>query len=494
MSRTCASTRAILVVTSFLLTCTLTDCASPCLLVDGSCLELNVSTTMLVSGNLRIGLWGAETMGRTALRAGELELSTTQFPACVRVTPPPGLPTAAIGAIAVCARTANDVCLEQAELSLQWPDGAHLAYDLHLVPVLPPMAKPPGLSWPYQQVITSTPADELLGVVSLSGNSRSDLIGLRKGTNDLLILQSQRDGRFSGSTIISLPDPATIVLSDDVNYDGNPDVLSICGDCGSVYLSLGQVGGRFGPAMALLQDAGQLLTSAVLTDANSDGIIDLLLTNKGRLGSGFVVEFLGQRSLTSPFGAYGFLPPPGPSPVVISPAVFGSPPTPAQIALSDSTNGDTSFLDTAFVLDRPPTLDSSPVSIAAGDVDNDKRQDLVIAYNQGMKQGRLRILSQFSGGTFRSIQEIPLDCKPQRVWAADITRDGASDLLISCSGPTTFLYMLLGSVKSSPLLLAIDVGAPYGTPAILDANMDGWLDLSVPVPSKKQLVTLLGQL
>ena len=230
-----------------------------------------------------------------------------------------------------------------------------------------------------------------VGVASgdFDGNGRPDLVvaGLF-GNSDfapgtLSVLLGLGNGTFPVRRSIPIDDstyPISIVVG-DFNHDGHDDVVVADDGSPTVTIHLGDGHGGFGPlATSPVYRVGYGPVWVTLADFNGDHEPDIAVANAG--GNGFSVPRIGSVSI-----------------------LIG--------------HGDGTF-------ETCPSLypGGSPYSVAAGDLNNDGRQDLLIADGLG---DDLVVVPGVGDCTFGSARRVAVGRTPIAVAAADFNQDGNLD-------------------------------------------------------------------
>ena len=253
--------------------------------------------------------------------------------------------------------------------------------------------------------------------------------------NQLSVLPGNGDGTFGPPLEAGtwFPGPMRLV---DMNADGHLDLVGASDgaeckydDCNVVFVSLGRGDGTFAPSQGF---GGGISPFALdLGDFNRDGHVDIAYTTAGER-SEQVLLLLGNGDGT--FGAGGHLPT-GANPLSIAVADFNGDGT-ADLATADygadpdyDSNSISVFLgkgDGSFETLPRMLVGSDPVSVAAGDLNEDGRPDLVMAYG-----AMLASLIGNGDGTFGSKDSYETDFDLHAVEVADFNRDGLPDIVQS---------------------------------------------------------------
>jgi hypothetical protein len=284
-------------------------------------------------------------------------------------------------------------------------------------------------------------------VADFDEDGENDLAILRSSQNEALVLRGTGSGQFSTLEVLSLDGntPPTALLADDLDADGNADLVTVHGGSpGEIGVLLGNGSGGFSSAENSPFTAGMFPGAVTSGDANLDGNTDLFVAN-GFLSDDIIV-LLGD-------GTGDFVP-------------AASSPFPA---------GD------------------RPWSLASADVDGDNNLDLVVANRQS---DDVAVLLGDGTGNFSPSVSSPISVadSPSAVAAADFDADGAVDLVVANEGSNN-LSILIGDglggfseTSASP----IAVGTAPVALATSDFDADGKLDLLAANVDSAEMTILLG--
>jgi FG-GAP-like repeat len=352
--------------------------------------------------------------------------------------------------------------------------------------------------------IASEPSDVVLGDMNKDG--RLDLIVANGQARSILVLLN--DGtpfRAAAARTAAVPNiPGEMVLG-DVNGDGNLDLACISHDSYGVTLLLGD--GKGGLALApnspIVMKQGQHPHTHGLGigDFNGDGKLDLATVNNAD----------NDVSVAFGDGRGGFVRAPG------SPFAVG--PSPYPLALGDvNTDGRLDMIATAtatgparaqqlplsraltlllgdgrggFQTSQIPMRTGEPWFVAIGDVNGDRKPDLVVTHHE---KHELTVLLGDGAGRFRETSDSPFDMghNAYQIVLADVNRDGRSDIVATAGdGIRIMLGDGSGGFRPAPHS-PLETGRGTWRMAVGDINGDGKLDVVTCNSESKSVSLLLG--
>ena len=347
---------------------------------------------------------------------------------------------------------------------------------------------------------------------------------LSAGTATVSILRGNGNGTFQAAQNTSVSGSPGAITVADFNADGNPDVMLANMTGSNLLLLTGNGDGTFGASSSLI--AGNDPLSIGVADFNGDGRVDAVVANAGdgtiSLFFGAAVDTVTLASSASP-SAYG-------QSITLT-ATISSVTAAGEITFYDGakilatrnvSNGQALFSTTflppgTHVLRAVYSGDASdaisfstgliqvitpnaqngltalgaeassngPISIAAGDFNNDGKPDLAVA---GNADNSVRIQLGNGNGTLSSGNSYAVGASPASVAVADLNGDGNLDAVVANAGSAT-ISVLLGNgdgtlqapvnyaASGSPVSIGLGDFNRDAHPDIVVANASGLLDV-----------------
>ena len=331
---------------------------------------------------------------------------------------------------------------------------------------------------------------EFIAISDMNEDGLTDLIvsNYFGGPASISVLLGTGGGQFADSIFVdALRSGAYTVAVGDFDGDGDEDLAKPCFWCWDVGILFGNGDGTF-----LIPDTAELGGGpqfSAVADLDNDGRLDLVTANEGT----------NDVSVLLANGAGSFAPeqrscvvnaappcPPGsdPSALVIEELTGDSH---SDLAVTNPMSNTVSILagdgtgSFSFVSSLPlPFGGMSPSSIAAGDLDNDDDEDLLVV---GEGSSRLAVLLGNGDGTFDPPSGFPtaLGTNPTDVATGKLNADDNLDVVVSNAGSNN-VTVLLGAGDGS-FAAAPTIALGFGASDLVLDDLDGDLVLDLVVAS-----------
>lgn len=339
-------------------------------------------------------------------------------------------------------------------------------------------------------------------------NGHVDLAVINPNSQSVTVPLGNGDGTFKAARSYLAGIEPRAVASTDLNGDKLPDlvVTNFCGSdltcskSGSVAVFLANADGSYKLSNTYAVGAGPV--SVALTDVNGDKFPDIMALNRGDKTVSVLLA-KGDGSFEQP---YTF--PVSESPIAVASGDFNKDGKIDLAVLGDcgaaacsqpgsvevlTGHGDGSF-SSAFVY----PAGYSPVSLAVGDLNQDKNLDIVVANRCGAdasckSAGTATVLLGGAAGKFTASPDVPLGNSPSSIALGDMSGRGVPDLLVSSSTSNT-LGVMHGNGNGSFLApVAYKIGNTPGSVVIADFNGDGKPDVAVANVLDSTVSVLFGK-
>ena len=313
-------------------------------------------------------------------------------------------------------------------------------------------------------------------------DNRPDIAVANSGTGTVLILIGTGQGTFE-RTLVTVTDTfgPLYLLAADFNQDSRLDIAIANNWNSSIYLMLGNGDGTFRYPRVYSTGFGSFPSSITVGDVNGDERLDIVVTNNGSNNVGI---FLGHdQGVFRSDQLYSTGPSSNPKSVVV--ADFN------QDGIIDIAVGNNQadtigiFLGTAGGVFLNQTTystgsNSSPSDIISGDFNKDAHLDLVVTAS---KADSLGFFFGNGRGTFSEMISLSTgnDSSPQSVAVGDLNRDTNLDLVVGKYGTASIgVYLGYGNGSFAKETNYVTEGISNPTTVVMaDMNGDKYLDVVV---------------
>jgi len=329
----------------------------------------------------------------------------------------------------------------------------------------------------------------------ITGDDLPDLAVTNSADNTVSILHNSGTGTFTTTETAGTDlNPSDVVIA-DFNGDGLNDLAVTNQGGNDVSILLNQGGGSFGsPANYCLpgnlgncNSVGAISpVSLVAVDLNGDNKPDLAVASL----AGYVSTLINNGS-----GVFTVNPPVSNSlaPQGVAAGVFVTGGSPSVVVADNSTNSFEIYGNSGGNLSTPLSYlsGSSPVAIAVGDFNNDKKLDVAVLNSA---DNDVAVILGNGDGTFSDIENFISGGSPVHALAVgDFNGDGSPDFLVNSSGRTFSVDLFTGNGKGTFTQAAtVSVANDVSAIATADFNNDKKLDFVVTQQAGNGVTVFLG--
>ena len=164
-----------------------------------------------------------------------------------------------------------------------------------------------------------------------------------------------------------------------------------------------------------------------------------------------------------------------------------------DIVVANQADNDVSVLmgngDGTFQTQQTYAVGAGPSSVALADLNNDGILDIVVANSAS---NTVSVLTGNGNGTFHTQQTYAVGCDPTSVALADINNDGIPDIIVANSVSNTVSVLMGNANGTFQTQTTYAVGSDPTSVALADINGDGKPDVVVANGNSNTLSVLLG--
>jgi Ca2+-binding RTX toxin-like protein len=285
---------------------------------------------------------------------------------------------------------------------------------------------------------TGGPAQQTdIATGDFNGDGRSDIVVATIATDDAVVFLSNGDGTFGAGAPLNVGGSPQDVIVANLNADTRPDIAVATQTGDSIDIFLGNGSGGFAAAPPVNHALPGAPDGVAAADFDADGDNDLAI---GTTGGGEIAfaRNQGPAAFDPPVGlgtdgqkvAAGDINNDGRADIVASRTLTGT----VAIILRNAAN--TGF-DAATTFDPEPAAANNIAQLATADLDGDGVLDLAIPHLNGPQAGKVSVAIGRGNGQFDLGSNETVGANPRNVVAADFNRDGNPDLATANDGPNT---------------------------------------------------------
>ena len=281
-------------------------------------------------------------------------------------------------------------------------------------------------------------------IADLNADGAPDLVVMNRTAGTLSILIGDGNGKFARSSDVECGLGPLAAVAADFSRNGSTDIAVTRSTGSSVAVLFGDGSGRFEPTreIGVASDVEDLATA----DFNGDGRPDLVSVHRDSQTLGVLLND----------GRGGFL--------VSTMGIDGDPRNVCAGDFTGDGHTDVAVLDPnhhllrvflgdghgGFIAGDQITLQSRPVALVAADLNRDGKTDLVLAVSGDIYSPSVSVMLASGGGHFQEGASLPVAAATAMA-ACDVNGDGAVDLAIAG-----------GAGYPDPALLSIFLGDGHG--------------------------------
>lgn len=274
-----------------------------------------------------------------------------------------------------------------------------------------------------------------LVVADVDGDGRPDLVCANRRSATATLLRNQGRGRFDGAMVFDVGDDPSDAVVADLNGDGRDDLVIVDERGGRVHVLVSDGSGRLRLHTAVA--VGRQSKAAVVADLDGDGQPDIAVANHASNN--------------------------------------------VSVVLRNDAGG---FMAPLFV-----GVGRGPSAITVVDANGDPYPDLAVA---NTLSNSVSLLINDGGGLFPEVRNLPVIERPEFLVRGDVQGQGREDLVVGRSRDTkvTVLARTDAGYQQSEVR---EHGRPVQPTVSADLDLDGHIDLIVPVPERDVVEILRGR-
>ena len=319
------------------------------------------------------------------------------------------------------------------------------------------------------------------------GDGQVDLATADSGSDSVSILRAERGGTFVPGQRISVGRGPFGLVSGRFDGDAIADLAVASLGSDTVTILLGSASGTMTVASSLALSPGSGPAAVAVVDVNADGRPDLAVAN---FGLNTLATFHGRgdgRFDPAPTVAVGASPI-----SLTAADFDGNGVADLAVANSDSNDvsillaGGGAF-SVAASIPLPAAYVSVPTAVVAGNFTGDSQTDIAVAAQvlegtgeNHVKADKVYVFGSRGGANFDAPQAYAAGINPRGLAAADLDQDGRSDLVVANAGTNNRDSVLSVLLASSEFGNPVRYGSGLGPRAVIatDLNGDGKADLA----------------
>ncbi|CAF0997315.1 unnamed protein product [Adineta steineri] len=335
-----------------------------------------------------------------------------------------------------------------------------------------------------------------IAVGDFNNDNKTDVVVANSATNSLGIFLGLNNGTFNEQIIYSLTNDSNpqYVITDDINKDGNLDIITVSSGSNTMSIIMGYGNGTFTDQIIYPTGTGSYPNAIVMSDLNNNNRRDFVVANRGSdsIGIFFGFEYVYFQDPQ----IYPILNAQNPYAIVVSNfnndnyldiAVASINSNNLAILLGQK-NGTFTLIATYITGNK-----SNPTMLSVRDLNNDNQMDIIVA-NPG--NDNIGVYYGYGNGSFANMIAYPtgINSNPRVMAFDDFNNDNLTDM-VSVNAITNSIGILLRQNDGSFLLTnTFSTGVPSRPQGVTidDFNNDGQLDIVVCNSQSSTIGIFLG--